>query len=207
MICLTYWCYIVCSCFGVFFFLRFFLQMRNSDIKCSHVFFFFLNADLWLSKSHIWISGLRFAVNQYMQVWHYSMQLSFILFLFFYSPHSQWLFIVFFYIYFFQAHLIPVEHPSLKQTPPPPSPPFFTLTLHSDVYNTSLVWRRVCLSDSGRRPGRWIVHMIVKCTSGSAASNTHVAAVEERNVLVKLFSCLFHWVLLKFVLPQCFRGK
>lgn len=141
-----------------------------------------------------------------MQVWHYSMQLSFILFLFFYSPHSQRLFIVFLYI-FFSSSLDPCGTPlASKQTPPPP-PSFFTLTLHIDVYNTSLVWRCVCLSDSGRRLGRWIVHIIVKCTSGSAASNTHVAAIEERNVLVKLFSCLFHWVLLKFVFPQCFGGN
>lgn len=128
----------------------------------------------------------------------------YIVFIFLQSTFTMAFYCFFIYI-FFQAHLIPVEHP-LKQTPPPP-PPFFTLTLHSDVYNTSLVWRRVCLSDSGRRLGRWIVHIIVKCTSGFAASNTHVAAVEERNVLVKLFSCLFHWVLLKFVFPQCFRGK
>lgn len=109
-----------------------------------------------------------------MQVWHYSMQLSFILFLFFYSPHSQWLFIGFFCIFFFQAHLIPVEHP-LKQTPPPP--PFFTLTLHSDVYNTSLVWRRVCLSDSGRRLGRALqvplprTHMLQPLRKGMYLSN------------------------------------
>lgn len=118
----------------------------------------FLNADLWLSKSHIWISGLRLAVKQYMQVWHYSMQLSFILFLFFYSPHSQWLFIVFFYI-FFSSSLDPCGTPPSQANTT--TTIIFTLTLHSDVYNTSLIWRRVCLSDSGRQLGRWIVHIIV----------------------------------------------
>lgn len=95
--------------------------------------------------------------------------------------------------------------PPTKQTPPPAS--FFTLTLHSDVYNTSLVWRRVCLSNSGRQLGRWIVHIIVKCTSGSAASNTHVAAVEKKECTCQT---VFMFVSLDFIeicVSSVFQGK
>lgn len=98
---------------SMFLFWVFFISFyRWGTVTSNALMSFFLNADLWLSKSHIWISGLRLAVNQYMQVWHYSMQLSFILFLFFYNPHSQWLFIVFFIYIFFELTW------SLWNTPP-----------------------------------------------------------------------------------------
>lgn len=116
------WCYVVCF--------SYFLHMRDSCLL-------FWNAVMIKQDTYMNIR-MRLAVNQYMQIRSYSLQLSLILcvfFVFFYNPHSQWLLIcfVFWNIFFFKLTR------SLWTPTPSSLPQFYTHKFHSvGLHNTRM---------------------------------------------------------------------
>lgn len=155
----------------------------------------FLNAVI--IKKHTYMNvRMRRAINQHTEIWKHSLQLSSILccFFFYYNPHSHFLIVCFERFFFFLRSLdfCKPQHYRHKHYD-------FILT------NFTVLFKRdLCVCATGTERSDVESSAYLRRALQDPLPWAPDAAVEERNVLVKLCSRLFHWFLLKFVFPLWF---
>lgn len=166
----------------------------------THVLLFFFLTAVMIKQDTYMNIRMRLVINPYMPIWRYSLQLSSILcflFVFCYNPHSQWLFSCFGFFKSIFSKLTPFLWTPTTPSPSPSPSIFYNHKLHSVVHT-----RLVCRTGTERSDVKSSASLLRALQDPLPWA--HDATIEERNVLVKLFSCLFHWFLLKFVFPLWF---
>lgn len=152
----------------------------------------FFNAILWLNKKHEYL-GQRLATNQYMN--------DFKAVIFFY------LVVKLFFFFTFHIHIATLAYIIVKLTSSLWNR-YFSISLSPNPQqrlHEPRVAVCVCVCEDRDQLLGCRHQCNVKCTSGSAASNTRFPLIEKQNVLVELFLFLFHFELTENCV-HCWKG-